>query len=208
MFERLPDYARREVYEDTDFFHRGKLYLYGFDCSGFIKYIHLRTGRSELPFLSEILASGRRSPKNILFSEDSPDFSTLHETLIPGDLFVIRTKYNHVMMYIGTLRDFGLAEDLLSLAPYLDYPLCVHCGLSPVYGRRMDNWLKKHRKDPFYQNVETTDGGVSVSILGVPPSAAPHRKFVQNTDYAYFTIKNTTLTVYDLTDRTWVVRRE
>jgi len=207
MVSRRPDYARRTAYEDTDFFVKGKTYLYGFDCSGYIKRIHSKTGKRDLPNLGAILRSGRGNRHNIVFSEDEPDLSTLHSRLQVGDLFVVRTRYNHVMMYIGTLREWELGLDDPWLAPYLDYPLCIHCGLSPAYGRRMTNWMRKHRGDPYYRGVLTTDGGVNVSILGVPALAAHHHRTVQNTFYSYFLVDSTVVTIYSLDGRDWVVNR-
>ncbi|MBR6028087.1 MAG: C40 family peptidase [Clostridia bacterium] len=210
MFERAPAYSKRIAYTDTDFFRNGQVYLFGFDCSGFIQYIDMQTGKQKLPPLSTILyaASHHTSPKVVVTSADAPRLKRLRRQLEPGDLFVIRTKYNHVMMYIGTLRDYGLGRDNPRLKPYLDYPLCVHCGLSPMYGQRMTNWLRKHRDDEYYNYVNIPDGGVCVSILGVPEQAAEHYRSVQGNWYAWFVIGTTVVTVYGLEGREWCVYRE
>ena len=67
--------------------------------------------------------------------------------------------------------------------------------------------MKKHREDPYYRGVLTTDGGVCVSILGVPTLAAHHHRSVQNTFFSYFLVDSTVVTIYSLSDTDWVVNR-
>ena len=76
----------------------------------------------------------------------------------------------------------------------------IHCGLSPVYGERIQQYMDA--RPEIYQGCNTTDGGVQVSILGVRSEDAPIHRHVQNTDYAYFLLDDgrTVLTVWDAFD--------
>ena len=110
-------------------------------------------------------------------------------------------KYRHIMMYIGTLRDFGYtAEEEPALEAYLDYPLVIHCGLSPFYGERFQKLIDENPEK--YGKATTTDGGVAVSIVGPKAEDAPEHGHVQNTDYAWFRMNDGgyQLTVIDMSD--------
>jgi hypothetical protein len=106
--------------------------------------------------------------------------------------------YRHVVMYIGTLRDYGFtAEEVPDLAAYLDYPLVIHCGTHPQYGERFQQLIDSHPEK--YGNCLTTDGGVQVSIWGVPRDAAEYHETVQKNDFDYFKLPNgQVMTIYDL----------
>ena len=103
------------------------------------------------------------------------------------------------MMYIGTLADYGFtAEEIPELADYLDYPLVIHCGPSPVYGEIYEQVIAENPE--LYGKCKTTNGGVEVSILGVPLDVAPHFEHVQVNDFYYFMIDEGKypLTIWDL----------
>ena len=111
------------------------------------------------------------------------------------------SKSRHVMMYIGTLRFFGYtAEEEPALASWLDWPLVIHCGLSPFYGERFRKLIDEYPDK--YGKATTTDGGVAISLLGPKPEDAPEHGHVQNTDYAWFTMNDGgyQLTLINLTD--------
>ena len=97
---------------------------------------------------------------NYLFThregQQMPPFEQMKDTLQVGDLFAMKhpySTYRHIMMYIGTLRDFGFTpEETPELAPYLDYPLVAHCGTHPQYGERFQRFIDTHPED--YLNTQ------------------------------------------------------
>jgi hypothetical protein len=131
--------------------------------------------------------------------QQMPPFEELKDTLQIGDLFVFKkpeTVYRHIMMYIGTLADYGFtAENEPELKDYLNYPLCAHCGNSPLYGDRFQRFIDDNPVE--YGRCLTTDGGVQVSLIGIPPENVPYHVHVQQTDYDYFL----------LSDGTWLTVR-
>jgi len=205
VFSREPLYAKRTVWEQTRFYDKGKYYLYGFDCSGFTQWVFSEVGWKEHPPLDQmILNYGKYQKKNHVYShrkgKEMPDYAELAATLEVGDLLVGKNRARHVMMFIGTLRDFGFTEaELPELAPYLDYALVIHCGPSLMYGERIQGFLDAHADDPYYQNVLVPDGGVAVSIIGVPFEDAPNHVHEGITDYAWFDMPDGyKLTIWDL----------
>ena len=62
----------------------------------------------------------------------------------------------------------------------------IHCGPSPFYGERFEKIIQDN--PDLYGRCKTTNGGVEVSILGVPAEKAPYHAHVQITDYDYFLI--------------------
>ena len=64
----------------------------------------------------------------------------------------------------------------------------IHCCLSPFYGERFQKLIDAYPEK--YGKCTTTDGGVAVSILGVPAEEAPEHGHVQNTDYSWFTMND------------------
>ena len=138
-----------------------------------------------------------------------PPFDQLKDSLMVGDLFAMKhpdSMYRHIMMYIGTPRDFGITEtEAPDLQPYLDYPLEIHCGTSPLYGERFQQFIDSHPED--FGNCLTTDGGVQVSIIGVPLDKTPYHIHVQNTDFSYFILSDgtwmTALDVFNLSSYCW-----
>ncbi|MBQ7850946.1 MAG: C40 family peptidase [Clostridia bacterium] len=205
IFSRAPEYAKRVIWEQTRFYDKGKEYLYGFDCSGFTQWVFSEVGWPEHPALDQmILNYGKYGKKNHVFShrkgKEMPAYDELAASLEVGDLLVGKNRARHVMMYIGTLRDFGYtAEEVPELAAYLDHALVIHCGPSLMYGERMQGYLDEKAGDPYYEGVRVPDGGVAVSIIGVPFDDAPHHAFEGITDYAWFELPDGyKLTIWDL----------
>ena len=202
-----PDYHIHICKGNSDYFRAGKLYFYGLDCSGFTRHVYRACGIEQHPSLSDIMLRWDLRPHHVYDDREgfrAPPYNQLKDTLQVGDLLVIRhekSKYRHVMMYIGTLRDFGYtAEEEPALEAYLDYPLVIHCGLSPFYGERFQKLIDENPEK--YGKATTTDGGVAVSIVGPKAEDAPEHGHVQNTDYAWFRMNDGgyQLTVIDMSD--------
>ena len=202
MFSRAPDwYPTRICYSSSEFFEEGRVYLGGFDCIGYIRWIWLDNHLGKIPSLNELLDDKTRLLRQSLYSSSeqmvnpAPDWETLGKTLTPGALFVNRKEGGgrHIMMYIGTPRMWGFTPESV-LGSCLDDLLMIHCGLSPVYGTRMQQYIDAHPDQ--YGVCHTTDGGVAVSLLGPEKSAAPFHAHVQQTDYDFFILNGTVMTLY------------
>jgi len=185
----LPWYA----IETTKNFIKGQKYLYGFDCSGFANWINFQAGKPQLDSLDQLIANRGLYRSNQLKVKDIP-YDTLYQSLEVGDFLVASAGGHHIMMYIGTLKDYGYtAKSAPELAEYLTYPLVIHCGLCPPYAERYQAYIDENGLD-----CNTTDGGVAVSIVGVPVSDAPHYLYTQNYDHYYFDLDGYFLRIYDL----------
>lgn len=202
MFSRAPLwYPTRVCYSSSAFFLKDHVYLGGFDCIGYIRWIWLDNHLGLVPSLNTLLDDPGRLQKQSLYSSAgdwsprAPSRADLSRTLTPGALFVNRKEDGgrHIMMYIGTPRMWGFTERSV-LGPWLDDLLMVHCGLNPVYGERMQQFIDAHPEK--YSVCHTTDGGVAVSLLGPAKEEAPFHSHVQLTDYAFFNLNGTVITVY------------
>lgn len=202
-----PHYFVKVCEKSSGYFRKGMKYLYGVDCSGFTRYICMACKKQRPPALSAILTDWNQRPFHVYDHREgfeAPPYGQLHETLQVGDMLVIRhetSEYRHIMMYIGTLRDFGYtAEEEPELAAWLDYPLVIHCGTNGFCAQRFQKVIDN---DPErYGQCLTTDGGVAVSLLGPAPGDAPEHGHMQQTDFSWFEMKDGgyCLTVIDLTD--------
>ena len=208
---RSPEYAKGLCAQSSQYFDAGKYYLYGLDCVGFTRWVYDEMGYERHPSISDMLVGNTQYH---LYVKDSrskvmPSYDQLAKHLQPGDLLAINKHGSyHIMMYIGTLSDFGFAEgDLPGLDAYLNYPLVVHCGSSFMYHDRMDRYLAEHADDPYYDNVIPPDGGVAVSIVGVPFDAAPNHGHFDVTDFAWYVLpdgyKLTLINMETVTDYCW-----
>ena len=179
--------------ETTKNFIAGQKYLYGFDCSGFANWINFQCGKPRLDTLEQMITNRALYRDNQLDVKDVK-FKNLFLVLEVGDFLVANAGGRHIMMYIGTLEDFGYtAKDALELAEYLEYPLLVHCGLCPPYGERYQTYI-----DANGLSCNTTDGGVAVTIVGMPAADAPHYLFQDHYDHYFFDLNGYFLRVYDL----------
>ena len=202
MFSRAPDwYPTRVCYNSSSFFEAGHIYLGGLDCIGYVRWIWMDNRMGKVPSLNELLDDQTRLRRQSLYTSAEkigrpvPGWDELAQMLTPGDLYVNRKEGGgrHIMMYIGTPRMWGFTEDSV-LGACLDSLLMIHCGLNPVYGERMQQYIDAH--SDVYEICHTTDGGVAVSLLGLPGDAAPFHAHVQQTDYDFFVLNGTVLTVY------------
>ena len=204
LFSRAPEYAKRSCWEQTKFYDKNKVYLYGLDCSGYTRWIFNEVGWPRHDKLSAMINQyGKYEKKNHVYShrkgKEMPPYGELAATLQLGDLLVAKEGARHVMMFIGTLRDYGYtAETAPELADYLDYTLVIHSGPNPDYGPRMQQFLDEHKDDPYYSNVNIPNGGVAVSIIGVPVEDAPHQVEDSDVLYSYFDLDGYRLTIWDL----------
>ena len=195
LMSRYPEFAKRDCWESTAYYEAKKIYVYGLDCTGFLTWVRKQCKLPKLNSLGEIL-NQRQFRKNDLYSggwnwkfeeQPLPPYEELEGILQVGDLLITRSTYRHVMIYIGTLSDYGFtAEEVPELADYLHYPLVIHCGSHPQYGERIQQYIDTHQDHCW--NCLTTDGGVCVSILYVPAEAAPFHERVQATDFDWFLI--------------------
>ena len=180
--------------ETTKNFIKGERYLYGFDCSGFTNWINFQSGKAQHDGLEQMLTNRGLYRKNHLNVTGIP-MDSLHMELDVGDYLVTSTgSGRHIMMYMGTLEDYGYtAEDAPELKDYLDYPLVVHCGLCPPYAERYQAYI-----DENDLRCNTTDGGVAVAIIGIPTEQAPHHLYTQNYDHYYFDLNGYFLRIQDI----------
>lgn len=207
FYMAYPDYFIKTCEKGSGYFRVGKKYFYGLDCVGFTRHVYKACGMQPHPSLADIMTVWEEKAHHVYDSRkgyEAPPFEQLKDSLRVGDLLVVKhekSRSRHVMMYIGTLRSFGYtAEEEPALVPWLDWPLVIHCGLSPFYGERFQRLIDENPEK--YGGAVTTDGGVAVSLLGPAPEDAPEHGHVQNTDYAWFTMNDGgyQLTVVNLTD--------
>ena len=207
FYMAYPDYFIKMCEHGSGYFRVGERYFYGLDCIGFTRHVYKACGLPAHPSLADIMTQWEQKQYHVYDSRkghEAPPYDQLKDTLRVGDLLVVKhedSKSRHVMMYIGTLRFFGYtAEEEPALASWLDWPLVIHCGLSPFYGERFRKLIDEYPDK--YGKATTTDGGVAISLLGPKPEDAPEHGHVQNTDYAWFTMNDGgyQLTLINLTD--------
>lgn len=176
VFVKWPDMVVRAASQNSLYYKEGRRYFSGFDCSGFVSAVYLEAGDPIHGRVSNRLGMSWCSKGHLFCSHDKPmpeDWAELATQLQVGDLFIFRHPGYHVMMFIGTLRSYGYtAADCEALAPYLDYPLMIHCSNAPGYTERFQEKIKTSERNDIRQLVQPPDGGVSIAILGVPTSAA------------------------------------
>ena len=194
LMSEYPDFSKRYCWESTSYYKEKKVYIYGLDCTGYVTWVRRESGLPKMPTGGEILNEKKYRSHDLFCGgwnwkfEEKPlpdDPRELRNYLQVGDVLVMRSKYRHMMLYIGTLRDYGFtAEEVPELADYLDYPLGIHCSSHPRYAPVIQEYI--NARPDYCRNCITTDGGVNVSILYVPLEAAPHHEYVQVTMFDYF----------------------
>lgn len=184
----------RKAWETTKFFRKDQNYVYGFDCSGYINWIATQNGLPELDSLSNmILKWGEYGETNHLPIKDVP-YDELQNYLEIGDYLVGKHSARHIMMYIGTLADYGYtAEDVPELADYLEYPILVNSGSNPFYYERYLKYIEENGL-----NCNSTNGGCCIYIVGIPVDQVPHEIEDNRQTFHYFDMDGYMLTVYDI----------
>lgn len=180
--------------ETTRYYNKKKTYIYGFDCSGFTKWINKQSGKPAHPPLSDMIMHYYEYRNNQLPVKKLP-FQELHNHLQVGDFVVGKHRARHILMYIGTLADYGYtAETAPQLADYLDYPLAIQCGKDPFH----TEWYTKYIEENGLK-ATPTDGGVCISIIGAPVDKAPYNVVSNNEKFYYFDLEGYKLTIWDIT---------
>lgn len=188
----------RKPLETTRYYSPKRQYVYGFDCSGFTNWINLETGKPKHDSLSSMILHYTKYKKNHLDIKKLP-FDQLYKHLQVGDFLVAKTRARHIMMYIGTLADYGFtAENAPELKDYLLYPLVIHDGPNFFYPGRYEKYIE----EKGLKNTTTTNGGVMISIIGVPEKAMPLKTESNRETYFYFELEGYPLTLYDLAKST------
>ncbi len=192
----------RKAWQDSVYYKNGTWYPAGLDCSGFTKWVLKENGIEPHPSLSTLLNTAPEIP-----GTQGADARALPGLLQAGDLLVIGHEGNgfHVMMYIGTLLDFGFHPEWLpdGLKDKAGHPLMIHCSSNRDYSERYETWCRQNANW-----AKTTDGGVMVSLLNCSVDGCDGT--LKNLDYTespYFTLEGYHLTVYRTreTDRVkWV----
>lgn len=159
----------RHPSSDSNYYFTDKLYLGGFDCIGYTRWVHAQAGMKRLPAISE----SRNAPSSSrVDAVKKLPYDQWQSVLKVGDALNLHYKNGgyHTGLYIGTLRDFGFDEsDLGLLAPYADHPLLIHCGMNNFHTA----WYTQYLSDNRLTSVTPPDGGVTISILGIPYDKAP-----------------------------------
>ena len=130
-------------------------------------------------------------------------FTKVASMLEPGDLFVANHGGRHVMMFIGTLRQYGFtAEEAGELGDYIDYPLFINCVWNPDYVERMQKYIEENSL-----NALPNKGGVCITIVGPRTEDAPHmikdtERVKRPKNFYYFNLGDYHLSLLDLSTST------
>jgi cell wall-associated NlpC family hydrolase len=150
----------------TNYYQETHMYLCGLDCVGMTRMVYEKCGLERHPSISDIL---RRGAGSGALGRNDP--SRWYMFLRPGDLIAVKHGTFHVMMYLGTMRQFGLKEaDAGEAADLLDWPLVIHCGGNPFYYDRYQVYIR----EMGYRNTWPPDGGVTVSVIRRTDRDAPN----------------------------------
>ncbi len=190
-----------EAWQDSGHFKKGRNYIYGYDCIGFTRDVYRHAGISHPPSLTEMFEN--RAYSNMRLPLSAIPYPEWQNILLPGEMLILQGTYYHVMIYIGTLRDFGFTAQEMgeTLFRYSDFPLFIHCSDNPwsiARNRKHIEGLK--RTLPIFN----TDGGVHVAILGVPLMQAPFEVKVDKVLTHAFEVLGTYLPIYDLSRKSRV----
>ena len=158
--------------QNSDYYRKDRTYLYGLDCAGLTQWVMTQVSLTKHDSISNLL--NRTKYKEYLNYQASKHTGKKRARYLkPGDLGALQHADGsfHILMYIGTLVDFGYTKKTVpeELVPYLNYPLVIHCTESSDYYERYRLWLEETRQ----AGITPPCGGVIVSLLDVPPDAAP-----------------------------------
>ena len=150
----------------TRYYKDSHMYLCGLDCVGFTHLVYERCGLERHPSISDLLAYGVGT--EILTKHDPVEWFMY---LQPGDLIAVQHGTYHILMYLGTMRQFGWNERTAGeAAGLLDEPLVIHCGGNPFYYERYQQYIKEQG----FRDTLPPDGGVTVSVIQKTDKDAPH----------------------------------
>ena len=199
LFAKEPEYVVVPAWQDSPAYYKtGVLYMYGFDCVGFVKWAWKETYGQDMPARAALYKDTANQIRNTETGE-GPLWDRCLETLIPGDLLLLEHTGggHHIAIYMGTLRMYGYtAEEVPELADRLDVPLVIHCTTNAQVSDRFADLIAHGL--PKYHCATVTDGGVCVSLLVNDPENAPGFVHQQNQDTRYYTLPDGTwLTVED-----------
>ncbi len=193
----------RHPSSSSNYYFVEQLYLGGFDCIGFTRWVHSQAGMKKLPAISD----SQKAPKSSLINVKNLPYDQWQDAMQVGDVLNLHYKGGgyHTGIYIGTLRDFGFDEsEVGELAPYMEYPLMIHCGMNNFHTA----WYTQYLKDKGLTSVTPPDGGVTISILGVPYKDCPNTETMwQGTrnkkTFWWFDLQGYNLTVITPTDESY-----
>lgn len=192
-------YKIMEAWQDSGHFKKGRNYVYDYDCIGFTKQVYKKAGLPHPDSITDMLAEQQYAPSRVELM--SYRYTEWRNRLNVGEMLILRGKtYNHIMIFIGTLRDFGFESRDLgeTLQRYIDFPLVIHTAENPwAIARNRRHIEGLGRTMPIYD----TDGGVHVAILGVPLIQAPFTVQVDKVSAHAFDVLGTYLPVYDLSQK-------
>lgn len=185
----------RQALQSSDHFKEGRWYIYGLDCYGFVSWAYQESGLKPPRRITDSFNAALMRDRQIPLMAKPPE--TWPEILRPGDLIALRGYYNHIMIYIGTLSDYGYTLDSAgpALASYLHYPLFIQSGAHHRYVERYAAFIQRLGKS---YTIHNTDGGVSVVLLGTPEGAAPFTAQVGQERLPYFQLEGYDLLAYSL----------
>ena len=166
LFAKEPEYVVVPAWQDSPAYYKtGVLYMYGFDCVGFVKWAWKETYGQDMPARAALYKDTANQIRNTETGE-GPLWDGCLETLIPGDLLLLEHTGggHHIAIYMGTLRMYGYTtEEVPELADRLDVPLVIHCTTNAQVSDRFADLIAHGL--PKYHCATVTDGGVCVSLL-------------------------------------------
>ncbi|MBQ4552757.1 MAG: C40 family peptidase [Clostridia bacterium] len=156
--------------QNSNYYFTDKKYLGGYDCIGFARWLHNQVGMRKLPAISEMPNQNKKYVVNV----KNKSMEEWADEMQVGDAIGMGYKGGgyHVMVYIGTLGSFGYTKEMLgeTLAPYINYPLVIHCGMNNYHTA----WYTEYLQNEGIEGVVPPDGGVTISIIGVPYDKCPY----------------------------------
>lgn len=214
IMRQYPEYTPFKAWQSSPLYYReGTTYLYGFDCVGFVKAVCSLAKHPVNIAFKDMFNNCYCYDGNHVFCKLAhpvpEDWTEVAAAMQPGDIMVVFHPGQHVLMYMGTLRQYGYTEEQLPLlAKYLDYPLMIQCGEDPSCYLRFTDYILSS-ENPEISRATPPDGGVCVTILGVPVEEAEYIISAPHMDYPCFLVEGTCLNIFDFNQvKDYVVYRQ
>lgn len=201
ILSKSPEYRTWKEWQDSVYYRSGAYYFLGFDCKGFVDYVLKMAGVKEYAIYK---SKGKDAYKRRVLESDkigNVNWAEIHSSMEIGDVIAMWHPNVHLMIYIGTLADYGYTEEDFPNDPgILSYPLVIHCGTNAVYA----DWfykLKKNTTNNKYKRASVPDGGVTVSVVGYPVTESVKTITQQKQDTLWILMPdNTWLTLISMDD--------